>query len=96
MTCMLRRSLVRNEAIASLLHRRASRTIVPTLPASSRRRRGVSRATSLAAARACEAAADGEEDESADGGTDADDDAFVVIDPGLDLAAYGAAFALAL
>ena len=43
-----------------------------------------------------EAPEEGEEEEGADRGGDADDEGFVRVDPGFDLAGYGGAFALAL
>lgn len=71
---------------------------VPALPAAWRRlwcgRCSSFPAAALAAA--VEAAEEGEEDEATDCGGDADDDGFVVVDPGFDLAAGGGAFALAL
>jgi hypothetical protein len=45
---------------------------------------------------AVDAAKDGEEDQAADGGGDADDDGFVVVDPGFDFLAEGGAGAPAL
>jgi len=73
---------------------------LPSSPTTSRspRRRGIRHpflvlATIIAAA---EAAEEGEEQEGADGGADADDDGFVVVDPGFDFAAEGGTFALAL
>lgn len=77
----------------------ATAAIVPALPAAWRCLRWRARhllvplsATSAAA----ETAYDGEEDEGADGGSDADDEWFVVVDPGFHFAAYTAADALAL
>jgi len=94
-----------------LLHLRlsSSRTIpaclpatvaaVPTLPSTRRRHR---RARCLLPphspplAATSDAADEREEKQSADGGANADDYAFVIVDPGLNLAAYRGAFALAL
>jgi hypothetical protein len=50
----------------------------------------------VALAAAEETAEEGEQEEAADGGADADDQGFVVLDPGFDLAADGGAATLTL
>lgn len=74
-------------------------TALPALPAAWRRsgRRCDHFLVRAAAAAAADTAAeDCEEDEAADTGANADDDGFVVVDPGRDLAADGSAFAAAV
>ena len=67
-----------------LRHLRLTATL-PALPAAGRRLRwcrGELLVCATAAAAAYDAAEDGEEDEAAHTGADADDDGFVVVDPG--------------
>jgi hypothetical protein len=79
--------------VVTLLHRwrLSSRSPVPALPTSRwrhRRARSLFVHTAMSLAAADAAAEDGEEEEAADSGADADDEGFVVVDPGADLTAY--------
>lgn len=72
---------------------------LPALPAAGRRlrgRRGEFLVCAAATAASYNAAHDGEEDKAAHTRADADDDGFVVVDPGCDLAADGGTSAAAV
>jgi hypothetical protein len=84
---------------ATVLRHLRLTTTLPALPAAGRRlrrHRGELLVCAAATAASCDAAEDGEEDEAAHTGADADDDGFVVVDPGWDLAADGSASAAAV
>jgi len=82
-----------------LRHLRLTATTLPALPAAGRRlrgRRGEFLVCAAATAASYNAAHDGEEDKAAHTRADADDDGFVVVDPGCDLAADGGTSAAAV
>lgn len=66
------------------------------MPASSRRTGDTFGGSTTATTAADEAPEDGEKQQTANGGADADDEGFMFVDPGFDLTADGGAFALAL